>query len=510
MEFFIRLSSSEPPDLSGWSVVPPKLPTSNPYLSDLPQLSFADPWIPNRQLLSAKSATAPSGVGATNEAFFAVPHKFSEWVTDFSLIAVSVTFAAVAATTLFWMLYAWQTAGHLRRTGFAAARVPARHSFTLLVPARHEEQVLGNTLDRLASQDHPDYNILVIVGDDDPGTAEVAHVAARRHPNKIRVVVDDSVPKNKPKALNRALTFADKDIVGVFDAEDEVHPELLSNIDACFTESNADVVQGGVQLMNFETSWWALRNVLEYYFWFRSRLHFHADSRIIPLGGNTVFIKRSWLLSDGGWDPQCLAEDCELGIRLSSQGAKVVVTCTPDLVTREETPGSLQSLFKQRTRWNQGFLQVLQKGEWRKLPSTRQRLLALYLLSMPFLQTFIGLFIPLSVLMVLTTRVAPFVAMISFLPLSLTLVTLAVEAVGLREFGRLYSRPVRLREFLLLVLGTLPYQLFLGAASVRAVYRERMGLTGWEKTEHKGAHRNPNPQLKPAQMAISIDEGRMQ
>jgi hypothetical protein len=39
--------------------------------------------------------------------------------------------------------------------------------------------------------------------------------------------------------------------------------------------------------MNVRSSWWSLRNCVEYYFWFRSRLHFHADQRFIPLGGNT-------------------------------------------------------------------------------------------------------------------------------------------------------------------------------------------------------------------------------
>jgi cellulose synthase/poly-beta-1,6-N-acetylglucosamine synthase-like glycosyltransferase len=454
-------------------------------------LSFVDPGLPNRHALSGENTHAPSESAAADSAFFALPGTFTEWVTDLMLVAVSVTLAAIAATTLFWMLHAWRSTTHLRRTGFRSNLLPARHSFTLLVPGRHEEEVLGQTLDTLAKQDHPDFTIIAIVGDDDPGTAAVAHSAARRHPGLISVVVDDSVPKNKPKALNRALALAGGDIVGVFDAEDEVHPTLLSLIDARFTESDADVVQGGVQLMNFETSWWALRNVLEYYFWFRSRLHFHAESRIIPLGGNTVFITRSWLESSNGWDAECLAEDCELGIRLSSRGAKVVVAYGPEVVTREETPGSFASLFKQRTRWNQGFLQVLRKGEWKKLPNRRQRLLALYLLTMPFLQALIGLFIPVAILMVLMTRVEPFVAMISFLPLSLTVITLAVEAVGLAEFGRLYERRVRGRDYARLVLGMFPYQLFLGAAAIRAVYRERRGLNGWEKTEHTGAHRLP-------------------
>lgn len=261
--------------------------------------------------------------------------------------------------------------------------------------------------------------------------------------------------------------------------------------------------------MNFESSWWALRNVLEYYFWFRSRLHFHADSRIIPLGGNTVFIKRSWLTASKGWDAECLAEDCELGIRLSCQGAKVVVAYSPEVVTREETPGSLASLFKQRTRWNQGFLQVLRKGEWRKLPSRRQRSLALYLLIMPFLQALIGLFIPMALLMVLTTRLQPFVAMISFLPLAVTVITLVVEAVGLGEFGRLYRRRVRVRDYAKLVVGMFPYQIFLGAAAIRAVYRQRKGLTGWEKTEHTGAHRPSTAPLHDiALVAAAGAEGR--
>ncbi len=194
---------------------------------------------------------------------------------------------------------------------------------------------MGQTLDRLAQQDHPDFEIIAIVGHDDPGTELVVRQAAARHPDLIRVVVDDSVPKNKPKALNRALQIATGDVVGVFDAEDEVHPGLLTVVDSKFQETGADVVQGGVQLMNFETSWWSLRNVLEYYFWFRSRLHFHARSKFIPLGGNTVFVTRERLEWSKGWDDQCLAEDCELGVRLSSDGAKVVVAYNPEYVTRE-------------------------------------------------------------------------------------------------------------------------------------------------------------------------------
>lgn len=474
-----------------------------------PELSLSDPAVPNRGTAGTADTTAQSN----DAGLFAVPANLVEWIGYSSLVIVSLILTLIAVTTLFWMLHAWRSTEHLERTGFSSTPRSARHKFTLLVPGRHEEEVMGQTLDALARQDHPDYEIIAIVGHDDPGTEQVAREAAARHPHLIRVIVDSSVPKNKPKALNLALKSARGDVVGVFDAEDEVHPRLLSMIDSRFTETGADVVQGGVQLMNFETSWWSLRNVLEYYFWFRSRLHFHADADLIPLGGNTVFIKRSWLDWSNGWDAECLAEDCELGIRLSSQGAKVVVAYSPEVVTREETPGTLVSLFKQRTRWNQGFLQVLRKGEWRKLPTRGQRFFARYLLAMPFLQAFIGLLIPIAIVVALTTKVHPVVAMVSFLPLAPTLITVAVEMAGLHEFGQVYQRKVRVRDYVRLVLGTFPYQMFLAGAAVRSVFREMRGVNTWEKTEHAGAHRTeetfvPTPQSDHI-MAMASSDSRV-
>lgn len=419
-------------------------------------------------------------------------------IADVGLVILALALTAVALTTLWWMLHAWRSSDALQATRFSREPREPRHSFTIMVPGRHEEAVLGRTLDVLAEQTHPDVQIIAIVGHDDAGTHEVADAAAARHPDRIEVVVDSSVPKNKPKALNRALPYAHGDIVGVFDAEDDVHPELLRHIDSRFTETGAGVVQGGVQLMNFRTSWWALRNVLEYYFWFRSRLHFHAGARFIPLGGNTVFVRRDLLERNHGWDAECLAEDCELGVRLSSQGVQVAVAYSPEYVTREETPGSLASLFKQRTRWNQGFLQVLRKREWRSLPSRSQRMFARYLLSMPFLQAFTGILIPLSIVLILWVKVPTPVALLTFVPLAPTLITIAVEIAGLGEFGRLYQEKVRLRDYVKLVLGAFPFQVFLALAATRSVIREARHQTGWEKTEHNGAHRDAAPTSVPA------------
>ena len=405
------------------------------------------------------------------------------------LVALSLGLFTVASTTLWWMLHAWRSPDALVATGFRRRAAGAPRSFSLLLPARHEQHVLGDTIAALALLDHPNYEVIVIIGHDDPETEFVAREAAARYPRVVNVVMDYHLPKNKPKALNTALRKCRGDIVGVFDAEDEVHPGLLRLVEARFEESGADVVQAGVQLMNVQTSWWSLRNCLEYYFWFRSRLHFHAEKRFIPLGGNTVFTRTELLREVGGWDPDCLAEDCEIGVRLSTRGARVAVAYDPQAVTREETPASIRALVKQRTRWDQGFLQVLRKGEWRKLPSRRQRWLARYTLAMPFLQAATGLLLPLSIASMFLLKVPVPTALVTFIPLAPTLVTVAVEAAALGEFGREFGIRIRFRDQVRLLLGMFPYQMLLAAAAVRAVWRESRGHGGWEKTTHTNAHR---------------------
>jgi cellulose synthase/poly-beta-1,6-N-acetylglucosamine synthase-like glycosyltransferase len=407
-----------------------------------------------------------------------------------ALVAVSLILFGIAAATVWWMLHAWRDPETLEETGFASTSdVAPRLSFSLLVPARHEEAVLEHTLEGLLRIDHPDFEVIPIVGHDDPGTAAVAQAVARRHPDRVRVVVDHSWPKNKPKALNTALAQCRGDVVGVFDAEDEVDRRLLRSVDRAFQATNADAVQGGVQLVNFRSSWFSLRNCLEYFFWFRSRLHLQERHGFIPLGGNTVFVRSEVLRHVNGWDPECLAEDCELGVRLSALGATISVCYDPYLVTREETPHSIGALLKQRTRWNQGFLQVLRKNDWRRLPTRRQRMLARYTLAQPFMQAFAGIGIPLAIVCALAVKVPVGIALVTFLPAIPTLAMVVFELVGVREFCRVYLVRPRAFDYVRLAIGTPFYQLMLAAAAARAVWREMRGQRGWEKTAHTGAHR---------------------
>jgi cellulose synthase/poly-beta-1,6-N-acetylglucosamine synthase-like glycosyltransferase len=416
-------------------------------------------------------------------------------------VVVLVGLLAMACSTLAWMLFAWRSSGSLAYTqqhdpdsgqSNEHPRAPEL-SFSLLVPARHEEAVLGSTLAQLAEIDYEHFEILVIVGHDDSGTAEVAQASAARFPDRIRVVVDEHVQKNKPRALNSALPHVTGDVIGVFDAEDVVHPGLLTAVARRMVADRCAALQAGVQLMNIWSNWFALRSALEYYFWFRSRLHYQAERGFIPLGGNTVFVRRDVVTLLGGWDGECLAEDCDLGVRLSSQGFAVSVMYEPAMVTKEEAPDNLTAFIRQRTRWNQGFLQVLFKRDWTLLPDWRSRALARFTLCTPFLQAVSGILLPVALIAMVVGSAPAGIAVFSFLPIVPLLITLAVEHISLVEFGRLFGVKARRRDHVRLFLGMPLYQAVLAYAAIRAVVRHGRGQHHWEKTEHVGLHLNELP-----------------
>lgn len=408
---------------------------------------------------------------------------------DFALAAISLVLFVLSTSTLFLATYAWWNPQIRDTTHFSPVRVGRAHSFSLIMPCRNEsEEVVRATLDRLLAQTHPDVEVIISVGHDDGATIAVAELLASENPATVRVSIDYAEIKNKPTQLNTALLMARNDIVGIFDAESIAAPELLDRIDDAFQERNADVVQGAVQLINYRDSWYSLRNCLEYFIWFRSRLHAHARRGFIPLGGNTVFVKRELLVAVGGWDPDCLAEDCDLGVRLSTLKKRIVVAYSPDLVTREETPGSLAAVVRQRTRWSLGFMQVYAKGDWRKLQFGRERFNAWWTLTQQQFMAFAGVCVPISILIAIFGDFSLAVTLITFIPLIPTLAMIALEVCMLREFGRDHGYPVSVYDYVRLVAGAPLYQIVLAFAAVRAVVKFIRKDFAWEKTAHTGSH----------------------
>lgn len=394
---------------------------------------------------------------------------------------------------IYWMIYAWEDSERAERNALPNTFSTPQYSFTAIIPARQEESVIAHTIEAVSSIDYPEElkeTLIVCRSDDIKTIKKVNETIAKLGKKNVRQIVFNDLPINKPHALNIALQESTKDIVTIFDAEDEPHSEIYHIINTTMKKEKVDVIQAGVQLMNYNSTWFSTLNVLEYFFWFKSTLHYFAKNGIIPLGGNTVFFKRDKLIKVGGWDENCLTEDADIGIRLSAAGAKFKVVYSGTHATQEETPHDVRSFIKQRTRWNQGFIQVLAKGEWKKLPKLSQRLLALYVLLLPEFQALLFLIFPVSIILSIIFKISAVFALFTLLPLLLLLLQLIIYNIGLYEFTREYKQKFPLWIPLKIFITFIPFQLLLGMSAFRGIIRIITGNTKWEKTAHLNAHRS--------------------
>jgi len=412
-----------------------------------------------------------------------------------ALAIISLVLFAQISYSTYLMLYTWNEVNCTDRYRAPNVFVPPQKSFTILLPARHEEDVIQHTIQGVLKVNYPKdlLEIAVICRSDDKRTiAKVQEAIAiwqTQGITNINLIIFHDTPINKPHALNIGLLQTHNEVITVFDAEDEVHTEIFNVINTILVTEGFHVVQSGVQLMDFDSRWYSALNVMEYFFWFKSSLHYYSQVGIIPLGGNTIFFSR-WLLNIiGGWDETCLTEDADIGIRLSMMGEPVRVVYEDAYVTKEETPPNVRHFIKQRSRWHQGFLQILRRGNYWKLPRLKQRLLALYTLSSPLFQALTLLYFPVSLYTMFFVKMSSWIAMILWLPAYLLIGQYLLYLIGLYEFADAHHLRVPRLTWLKLLLSFYPFQVLLGISALRAIRREIRGINTWEKTQHINAHR---------------------
>jgi cellulose synthase/poly-beta-1,6-N-acetylglucosamine synthase-like glycosyltransferase len=418
-------------------------------------------------------------------------------------VVLSLALTLQSAYTLYLMLYTWDQPDAYDRAQAPRSFLPPQHAFTVMLPARHEEDVIATTVERVTRANYPLelLEIVVICAADDVGTIDEAQrqidTLQSERPVNARVLRFADLPINKPHGLNVGLRNTTYGVVTIFDSEDDIHPDIFNIVNTVMVTESVRVVQCGVQLMNFHSNWYSALNVLEYFFWFKSRLHYHASLGMTPLGGNTVFFGRAVLDAIGGWDEYNLTEDADVGIRLSVLREPIRIVYDDRYVTREETPPTIGHFVKQRTRWSQGFLQTLKKGDWRQLPERGQRLLAFYTLAFPTVQAILGGYLLGSIVMMFLFKTPVLTAILLALPLYLLGAHLLLAVLGLYEFATAHGLHPSWKTPILMALGYMPYQWVLSYASIRATLREIRGIKNWEKTAHVGAHRGPLTQPVP-------------
>lgn len=401
----------------------------------------------------------------------------------------------VLAACMFMVVYVWTSYNlpilavgvrNMRRSRRCRASPPVLKkfpTFSIVVPVKDEERVVGRLLDALLKLNYPRDKMEVIVVEDGSTdkTVEICTKYAEEHRGMVKFF-RKQFSNGKPSALNYGVRRAKGEIIGIFDADSVPDANALINVCKYFRDPKVAAVQGRTMSINSD------ENMLTKFISYEEAVWCEAFLRgkdvlglFVHLKGSCQFIRRDVLEKLGGFEDNALSEDMELSARLTEKGYRI--RYASDVYAWQETPGDLKQLLRQRTRWFRGTMEVaLRHGKLMTRPS-RKNLDAEITLFGPFMLTasLANYFMGLSALLFPFKFYALWGALIQLMTLANTLTLVACG------FALIYvSKPRRVASVLwpLFVYFYWILQALIAFYAMSMILLRRPGK--WAKTDKRG------------------------
>jgi len=230
-------------------------------------------------------------------------------------------------------------------------------SFSIVVPVKNEERVIDRLLKSLSTLNYPvtKREIIIVEDGSTDKTNDICMNYAKQHANV--KILNKSFSNGKPSALNFGIAHAKGDIVAIFDADNVPAPDALLSVVEYFEDPKVAAVQGRTASINPK------ENMLTQFISYEEAVWCEAYLRgkdvlnlFVHLKGSCQFIRRDVLQQLQGFDEDVLSEDMEISARLIENDYKI--RYASDVVALQESPSNLKPLFKQRTRWFRGTMEV--------------------------------------------------------------------------------------------------------------------------------------------------------
>jgi len=239
---------------------------------------------------------------------------------------------------------------------------------SIQIPAyRENPDMLIETLNSCAALDYPDFEVLVIINntaDESLWRPVQAHcVKLGRH---FKFLNFPKVAGFKAGALTAAMPHVapDAEILAVLDADYVVDPKWLRDLVPAFADPKVAMVQAPQDHRDGERALLARCMNAEYTGFFDIGMVQRNEADAIIAHGTMLLVRRAAFDAVGGWSPDTITEDTELGLRLFEAGYHAHYT------RRRYGWGLLPDTYRafktQRHRWAYGAVQIFRK-HWRHM-----------------------------------------------------------------------------------------------------------------------------------------------
>ncbi|MBV8796172.1 MAG: glycosyltransferase [Hyphomicrobiales bacterium] len=269
------------------------------------------------------------------------------------------------SSAILWLIFSASVM--LRSMAAVASRLEIHRSeltddelptYTIVVALYREASVVECLVKAIDALDYPKGKLDVKLVVERRDVETLARIVELRLPSRYEVVVAPSgEPQTKPRALNIALSTARGELIVVYDAEDIPAIDQLRLAASYFAlDKDLDCLQARLVIRNHGESWLSKLFAVEYAVLFDViNPGLSALNLPLALGGSSNHFRARSLVGVGAWDEWNVTEDADLGVRLARFGYRVK---TLDSDTSEEAPYEFGNWFRQRVRWQKGWMQT--------------------------------------------------------------------------------------------------------------------------------------------------------
>ena len=274
----------------------------------------------------------------------------------------------------------WQHSWGKRPSRRSMLQAPQR-KLAIFIPCWHEHNVITHMVERnLAQVRYDNYTFFIGVYPNDRETFTAVRRLADRFPRVRLALCPHDGPTSKADCLNwiyQRMLLAESeegdryDVVITHDAEDVIHPDAFGWIS--WYAADYDMIQIPVLPLPTPVTHWTHGVYCDEFAEYQARDMQAREfmNAFVPSNGVGTGFRRDALdalacaAANRIFEPVCLTEDYENGLRLKLRNAKQLFVRSGSAITREYFPQTFRTAVRQKTRWVTGIaLQTWERHGW--------------------------------------------------------------------------------------------------------------------------------------------------
>lgn len=261
-----------------------------------------------------------------------------------------------------WMIgalvYYWRWERNTRGTLSGPPMLSNYPPVSILIPCHNEADNIRETISYCLNQNYPDFDIIAINDGSRDETLTILMELAAEHP-RLRII---NLATNQGKAigLRTAALLTEKEFLICIDGDALLAPDATAWMVRHFLDDaavgavtgnprirNRSTLLGRIQVGEFSAIVGMIKRAQRVY------------GRVFTISGVIGAFRQSALREAGYWSPDMVTEDIDISWKLQLAGWSI--RFEPNALCWVLMPETVNGLWKQRSRWAQGGIEVLRR-----------------------------------------------------------------------------------------------------------------------------------------------------